>query len=256
MKAWFVLILLAGLLAGCAGAAEALPETALPSNTPEPSATIQWFPSTATPTLRPVLQATPTPDPRPGLGEVTLEDDFSDESAWEVGRTAAGTIGYGVNELTLAVSQARGRLYSFRKDTSLADFYLEMDVLPSLCRGQDVFGVLFRVQNATSFYRVLFNCQGQIRLERVSGGEPRVVVNWTALGQVSIGASQPFRVGIWMGGQQIRILVNDVLQVEAQDSAYKSGGLGVYAFSGGDTPLTVNFSALTVRAVDAGSPAP
>ncbi len=256
MKIRLAMILLTAALAGCGGAVELPAQTALPSDTPVPSATIQWFPNTATPTPRSVVLATPTPDPRPGLGEVILADDFSDETLWEVGRSAAGTVGYGINELTLAVAQSRGRLYSFRKDTLVSDFYLEMDILPSLCRGQDAFGLLFRVQNTTSFYRLLFNCQGQLRLERVSGGEPRILVNWTPLGQVSIGASQSFRVGIWMAGPQMRVLVNGVLQLEARDSAYQNGGLGVYAVSGGDTPLTVNFSALSVRAVSTASPTP
>jgi hypothetical protein len=255
MRARSVLILVLGLifLAGCSAAGGndlPVPVVQTTNEVPTTTATIQWFPATATPTPRAVEEVTPTLDPRPSIGTLKVEDNFSKTDLWQVNRSDAGTVAYGKNELTLAISKVRGRLYSFRQDILVKDFYMEISVNPSLCRGQDAYGILFRVKNSGSFYRFLVNCSGQFKIERVSGNTPSVLRDWTRLGQVQVGSMGKIKIGIWARGSELRVFVDDVYQYQATDAAFLEGWLGVFAVSSSDTPVTVNFSDLKVWALD------
>jgi len=102
-------------LSGCAGGlfatAEPLP-TETPTATTEPTATIQWFPNTATPTPLPPLELQPTPAMRPGVGALLLEDDFSSEADWATQKNAAGSVGLGRSFIPACFGNDRQRTLS------------------------------------------------------------------------------------------------------------------------------------------------
>jgi len=224
------------------------PPTATPTITLTPTitGTIVWFPPTSTFTAMPTQEMTPTEDPRPALGDVLLEDDFSDTKQWQTMRTGIGSVAYGKNELTLAVVATRGNLMSFRKTPQLGNYYLEMDVLPSMCLDGDAYGLLLRANSPLDYYRLLINCSGHIRMERLKNGKFVVLQDWQPSGQVLPGGLMRNRVGVWAKDDELRVFVNDVHQFTVKDALWKSGTVGVFARSAGDSPLTVNFSNLTV----------
>lgn len=245
---WLAVMLLFAL-AGC------LPEpTPIPTPTPSPTATITptatativWFPPTATMTPFPTPEMTPTPDLRPVAGDLLLDDSFEDDTQWSTTRSAAGSVAYGKNELTLAVSEPGGSLISFRKTPDLRNFYLEIDALPSLCRGADTYGLLWRSASAQDFYRLLLNCNGQIRMERVKDGRFVVIHDWMNSGQLMPGGLLRSRIGVAAEGKEFSVFINDVFQFSFQDPVFEHGALGVFARSQGDTPLTVSFSNLQI----------
>lgn len=249
----FVLCWLASLW--LLAAAACLPE-ATPAATPEPTATatvtptatatIVWFPPTATYTPIPTMEMTPTVDLQPALGEVLFEDTFTDTTLWNTTRSAVGSIAYGKSELTLAVAQPRGLLISLRKSPELRDFYLEIDAQPSLCRGADTYGLLLRTASGQDYYRLLINCSGQLRMERVIGGRFVLIQDWMDSGQLMPGGMLRARLGVSAQGKEFHVFINDVYQFSFQDPVFERGGLGVFARSAGDTPLTVSFSNLVV----------
>lgn len=242
-------MLLLVLLCGCLPEAAPLPTpqpTATQTVTPTVTATIVWFPPTATYTPAPTQKVEPTADLRPSLGEVILTDDFTDTSQWLTSRTAAGSVAYGKGELTLAVSQPKGSLLSLRKSPQLYNFYAEIDAQPSLCRDGDAYGLLLRSASAGDFYRLLVNCSGQVRLERVKNSKNALLYDWTASGQLQPGGMQVTRLGIAAQGSELKIFVNDVYQFSVKDPVFTSGVVGVYARAAGETPLTVNFSNLVI----------
>ncbi len=252
LRAFFWTACLAAL-AGC------LPEA--PSPTPQPptptvtqtsttTATIVWFPPTGTFTPVPTRQVTPTPDLRPVLGDLLLEDPFTDTKNWSTSRTAVGSIAYGKGELTLAVAADRGGLVSLRKAPELGDFYAEIDALPSLCRGEDAYGLLLRASSTQDFYRLALTCSGRVRLERLKGGEIVILQDWAPSGLIP-GGMLPSRLGVYARRNELRIFINDVYQFSAKDPVWESGTLGVFARSAGDTPLTVSFSNLAVYSLEA-----
>jgi hypothetical protein len=215
-----------------------------------PSATIIWFPATPTFTPFPTQEITPTLDLRPAMSGVILEDRFDDPQSWATSRTAVGSVAFGQNELTLAVASPRGSLLSLRKAPQLDDFYLEIDALPSLCRTDDNYGLLLRATSLYDYYRLLVNCNGQLRMERLKNGKPVVLQDWVTSGQVFPGGMIRLRLGVWAQKDEMRVFVNGIYQFTAHDPVWASGQLGVFARSTGDTPLTVNFSQLKIYHLD------
>lgn len=244
----------AALASGC------LPEPP-PPPTPEPTATatiiptatptIVWFPPTVTPTPAPTRLIEPTPDVRPPLGEVLLREPFTDTSQWQTARTEAGSAAYGKGELTLAVSKERGLVMSLRKAPQLTNFYLEVDAQPSLCRGSDAYGLLLRAESGQDFYRLLANCAGEVRLERVKNSQMVVLQDWTPSGQVQPGGFMPLRMGVAAQGAELQLFINGVYQFGVRDPVFTQGVVGVVARASGEPPLTVNFSNMVVYEIGA-----
>jgi hypothetical protein len=224
-----------------------------PAETPPPAptsvqtatATVDWFPATSTPTLAPSPVFTPTPDLRPGLGQVLLQDDFTDPQAWQTGKNPAGNMAFGKNVLTLAVAAPKGALFSLRSGPELGDYYLEVTAAPSLCRGADAYGLLLRAASTPNFYRFSLTCDGQTRLERIHNGSAAVLQDWTP----RIGPPLPSRLGVWIAGDEIRVFIDNYFQFSARDPVLTGGSLGLFARAAGDSALTVSFSDLVVRQV-------
>ncbi len=253
-----VLLLLLLALSACTPAPVAAPfPTGTPTTVPSPTPTIVWFPPTPTRPAASTITVVPTPEMHPNLGAVVLEDAFDGSGTrWPVGRTGVGSIAYGNNELTLAVSQEKGTLLSLSQEPALDDFYLEITTRASLCRGSDMYGLLLRAASEGDFYRLLINCSGSIRLERATNSQLALVQDWTPSGQVPPGSPLQLRIGVWAVGAEMRIFINDVFQFSATDPIYSSGRIGLFARSTGSTPLTVSFSDLVVRSIDTGARRP
>lgn len=253
VKRVFFALILGLCLAGCGFFNPPPTPTATPtvSRTPTSTPTIVWFPPSETPTPVIILTPTPTLERRPGIGSLILSDDFSDQTRWQTLQSDQGSIRYGKNELTIAIPGAKTLLFSLRRTPPLFDnFYLELTVTASLCPAGDAFGLLLRAASNTEFYRLLLSCTGELRLERLQGGQSTVLVNWTPNNQVPPGMALPFRLGVWVNGRDTRVFINDVYQIAVNDGAFFEGQVGVFARSEGKNPLTVSFSELSVRAIE------
>src|SRR3972149_12148021 len=81
-----VLLAMTQLLASCSTLDElfATPIAPTPTETPLPTATINWFPASATPTLQVLSTQPPTPEMRPGIGDEIISDDFFGPSLWNI----------------------------------------------------------------------------------------------------------------------------------------------------------------------------
>ena len=230
------------------------PTSTLPtiSPTPEvifetPTPTFVWFPPTPTFTPYPLPTAPdPTPDQRPGIGEVIFVDDFSDPDTWILESTESGSVAFGKNELTIAIQDAKAYLYSIRNEPYLDNFYTEITASPTLCEDKDEFGMLLRVTPNLDFYRFSLSCDGYVRLDRLSGGQASSPQPWLQSGAYPPGAPNVIRLGVWANGNELRFFINDQYQFAIQDPLIPGGLLGVFARSTGGHPLTINFSDLAV----------
>ncbi len=228
-------------------------DLAAPSETPPPTETatatptIVWFPPSSTATRPIVPTPTGTPDMSPGIGALTLEDDFSDEEAWDTATAESGSASISRNRLTLAV-QPGYYLASMRRELPLSDFYAEITARPSLCRGEDNYGLVVRGVGS-SFYRFVLACNGMIRAERISGGTRLPLQEPIPSGDAP-GAPGEVRMGIWAVGSEMRLFLNGRYQFRVVDPSFPTGAVGVFVRSTGDTPVTVTFSDLAVYEVD------
>ena len=234
-------------LAGCSSQFLAQP-TLVPTDTPSPTltntATTVWFPPTDTPTAMPTQVVQPTVDEKPSVEDELLADDFTNQAQWSTGLTAAGSVAFGDKELTLAVSQPKGTLLSLSKVNLAQNFYLEITVDLSLCKGGDAYGLLLRASSPADYYRYAISCTGQLRLERVKNSQLAIVQDWTPAGQIPPGSPLLLKLGVWSAGSEMRFFINGEYQFSASDPVFTGGVLGVFARSAGDTPLTVSFSDL------------
>lgn len=244
-------LLLILLLQGCRTVPAQLEPTAATGIQPDvtATATTDWFPTTPTHTPTSIATFEPTPNMKPGLGKTIYRDDFSDRSLWVTAVSPDGSIAYGKNELTLAISQSGKALIAQPVNLQLQDFSLEITANPSLCAENDVYGVLFRVNSLYDYYRLLISCNGQVRMERVRLATTSILQDWVLTGQIPPGAPIRVRLGLWVSGSQIRFFANGSFLFEVEDSSFPAGGIGVFARSGGQNALTVNFSDLIIQEV-------
>lgn len=251
LPAVLVLVLFAGslLLSGCLPGAST--RTPLPSDTPVPptatsTPTIVWFPPTRTPTPFPTPVITPTLEGSLLAGELLLRDDFSSGEAWPLGRTAGSSIALGVNELTLALSTPRGYLYALRKESLVADFYLEVTASPAICRGEDEYGLLLRVSPELEFYRFSLSCNGQVRLDKYFQGRASSPEPWMYSGQVPPGAPSQSRLAVAARGREMVFFINGEQQFTLSDPSLASGAFGFFIRAAGEEAMTISFSNLEI----------
>ena len=212
--------------------------------------TVVWFPPTETPTPNPTRVITPTEDLRPNTGDILFEDDFSTRTGWTLSHSQTGSVAYGKNELTIAIGETNAYLFSVHEQPIFSDFYLEITAEPNLCNDLDEYGVLIRVTPKIDYYRFSLSCNGQIRLDRVIGGQASSPQPWMLSGAVPPGAPSSSRLGISAEGEEMSFFVNGQYQFSIHDPSLTSGGVGVFARSTNNTAVTVNFSDLVVYEIN------
>ena len=249
-SAWALLLAMTLTLCACLPVAPALPTvTPVPTSTqPPPTSTTVWFSPSATPTRLAVLTYTATPEMSPGIGSVTLSDDFSDDSLWDTAVSDQGSAAVSHNRLTLA-AQPGVYLESMRRDLNLGNFYAEITAHPSLCRGEDSYGILVRGVGL-NYYRLILTCNSQVRAERVNSGVKLPIQEPIPSGDAPPGAPGKVQIGVWAVGGDIRLFLNGRYQFGINDKSFPSGTLGVFVRAGGQTPMSVTFSDLNVYEVD------
>ncbi|GAB4461664.1 MAG: hypothetical protein Kow0070_19550 [Anaerolineales bacterium] len=223
-------------------------ETSQPSDTPPPSPTVVWFPPSATPTLKVFPTPTATPEMSPGVGALLLSDDFSNASAWDTASSAQASAAVSRNRLTL-VAEPGVYLASMNREATLGNFYAEITARPSLCRGEDSYGVIIR-SSGSAFYRFTLTCSALVSAERIRNNVRLTMQPPVASGDAPPGAPGEVRIGVWAAGSEMRLFLNGRYQFSISDPSSPTGAFGVFVKGAGDTPVSVTFSDLTVYDVN------
>jgi hypothetical protein len=135
-----------------------------------------------------------------------------------------------------------------RRELTLGNFYAEITARPSLCRGDDSYGILVR-GTGLNYYRFILSCNSQVSAERVNAGVKLSIHEAVPSGDAPPGAPGEVRIGVWAVGGDIRLFLNGRYQFSINDKSFPSGALGVFVRSA-DHPMSVTFSDLTVSDVD------
>jgi hypothetical protein len=257
LRAGTLLLLSVSLaLTACGGIfpAQTLTPTIYLSETP--TITIQWFPATRTPTAFPTQMVQSTPEMRIGAGALLFSDIFDQPALWNTSTSDTASASVTLNRLVLSITGPGPlTLTSLRLEPVLGDFYAEVDVKVSLCRGADAYGMVFRSESQ-NYYRFLVNCNGETRLERVRYLQVDSLQDWIATADAIPGAPSEVRLGVWAAGGEMRFFLNNHYQFTARDPLFRSGTLGFFVRAAGATPVTVSFATLNVYAVSYVSPTP
>jgi hypothetical protein len=186
----------------------------------------------------------------PGLGQVLLNDTFTNTQNWSLPVAAEGTVAMDGGELSIAIPEDRAYLYAVRIRPQLGNFYAEITASPTLCAGMDEYGLLLRFTSSANYDRISLTCDGQVRFDRVSAATASPLQPWMISGAFPPGAPDNTRLSVWAVGDELRVFINDIYQFTVQDTIIKNGLLGVFARSTGTNALTVRFSNLVVRQVN------
>lgn len=226
----------------------AAPPVAIPefTTTAAASTEIVWFPATETPALASRVTREPTPEQKPGVGELVIQDDMSSSTHWNA--AGSGNAAATVSERGLTISAQPGGpgVVSLHRSAVFGDMYMEVTARTNLCRDRDAYGIVFRAPNEVAHYRFVSVCDGTAAAERVSLGGPRVLQPPTASADVPLGAPGEVRLGVWALGSELRFFLNDRYQFTVSDGNYPAGGVGVFVQARGQTPAVVTFSDLAI----------
>jgi len=184
----------------------------------------------------------------PGIGSTIFSDDFSNDIYWDIASSDQGSAGIGRNLLAIS-AQPEVYMASFRRDIILGDFYEEVTAHPSLCSGEDTYGIIIRAQG-NSFYRFGLSCNSMIQAERIKSNVRLVLQQPVLSGDAPRGAPGEVRIGIWAVGGEMRLFLNGRFQFSVKDVAFPSGAIGLFARGAGDAPVSVTFSDLIVYDVN------
>jgi hypothetical protein len=255
IKYWYRILTISAvvlfLISGCnlLLPAPELPPTPTATQTTTPTPTIDWFPSTPTPTIPPIatqaLQPTPE-NQREGITELLVDDDFTDVRLWTTPQTGSGNVAFGIQNLTLAVANENTSLTSISQHALPTNFYLEVTLQTTLCQPEDQSGIIFLRQTEGNYYQLLVNCAGQYRLELIQSGQNVVIYDWETATQIQLGAPATNRLGLWVYQGQFELYINDTYQFTKQIARNRSGGLGAFARTISGIAMTTRFSDLQI----------
>jgi hypothetical protein len=242
------------LISSCSGldTSNVTPISVLASETPLPTATIIWFPPSLTPTLAVFATYPATPEMRPGLEGAFLTDNFSDSTLWDTATSDEASAEIEGNRLTLAV-QSDIYITSLRHELVLNDYYAEITARPSLCRGDDSYGLLVHASGGT-YYRFALACNGSVHADRLTNGRRLNLQKPLPSGDVPPGAPGEVRIGVWTDGSEMRLFLNGRYQFSITDPSFPNGTLGVFVNSAGSTAAVISFSDLIIQKVNYSPP--
>ncbi len=250
MKLTFVLrfMFLTFLLTACSAFGRPTLGTATPvppTMTPLLSPTVVWFPPTETPTPSALTAPTATPDYAPGLGRTLYADDFTDPTLW----SDLGTDYIRDGRLTLAASDGT-YLTTLHNNLLLSDFYAEVTARLSLCRGADEYGLLVRAI-PTSYYRFSVNCNAELTADRITNSQRVPLKMPFPTLDAPRGSPSEVTLAVWAVGRELRFFLNGHYQFSVDDPVFPSGSFGFFVRAAENTPITVSFEDLVIRAVTA-----
>ncbi|MEX2161870.1 MAG: hypothetical protein WD751_08155 [Anaerolineales bacterium] len=219
--------------------------TEAPTPAPTATATPIWFPPTATPTPFTGGNLAPTPDMRPGIGELLLVDDLSQADPWTTASDANGVAAVSEGTLHLTLREERSYMFSLRTAPVFTDFYAEITANPSLCDGQDEYGFVVRAKDG-DHYRLALTCDGHAKAERYQGGSLSRQAGWVQDLAIPSLAPSSSRLAVWASGEQMHFFVNDFYLFSIRDTQLYFGTLGVFVHAAGEGDVSVSFDDLQV----------
>jgi hypothetical protein len=177
-----------------------------------------------------------------------VTDDFSDQSHWQESSGPTGTVAYETNALSLALPAGKTPLVSISDHILPGNFYLELTIDTLLCSDTDQYGLILWRNSSSGTFRIWFNCQAEVMVDRQLGASTGRLLNWQAARKLQPGAPASNRIAVWAESGQLRVFANGVEQFTLQTRSDLSGALGVIAQGSGSTAATFSISNLVIYA--------
>lgn len=259
------------------GGGPALMPTPVPTITPTPGADAGGGgPNIPTPppTVSPVQIGTPVPDAGGGgptppptvtapasdmrnrLGNPAFTDPMDNGNNWPTGVDVQGFTSVqfynGQMHLTSLKTTSGWRMSTYGEE--LRNFYIEARVTPGECKGNDRYGIFFRVPERTKpeqGYWYGFTCDGRYALQKWDGkAQPDGVVTnliyWKKSTALNAGPNATNLMGVMAIGSRIYLYANGQLIDVDEDNTWLQGAFGMFV-GGRETPnFTIHVDEISV----------
>ncbi|MCP4419855.1 MAG: DUF1080 domain-containing protein [Chloroflexi bacterium] len=165
--------------------------------------------------------------------DVIFADGFvaGEMGNWLIEGDNAGQTAVINEQLVIELSDNNIMQFSTLPDQTFDNFIMEVDA--RLLQGDlgNSYGVLFRMQDSTRFYRFEITGDGFFMVERRDGdaGWTRFVDSWTESTAINQGLNSTNRLKVEARGQSVALYVNDSLIHQFTDTAYASGTIALDA---------------------------
>ena len=202
------------------------------------------FLTPATLTPFPTLIPIPTQLPPPlatsvpiGTGEVLLQDDFSQTDQWGTLTDADYSIEYDGEALRMKVfQQTSWFVWSTANDEAYQNIHIEVTVANNDGESSTAFGIMCHLQDASdSYYYLVMTSAGDYAIALAKEGETDLfLTNGDRWGNSDLITKNnaTYRVGADCGNGRLTLYVDGQQIASATDSAFTSGIVGLYAWSG------------------------
>jgi hypothetical protein len=187
---------------------------------------------------------------RTGIGELILEDDFSDGAPWSTSSDALASVTISNDSIHLSLKSNQSYLISTRNTPTFTDFYAEITAHVSICNGQDEYGLIVRANEDGDHFRLALSCDGQVKVDSFHNGSLSRQAGWFATRAVPALAPSSARLGVWARGSQMLFFVNDLYLFSVTDTQIFKGNVGVFVHTAGEGDVSVSFSDLQVWRVE------
>lgn len=180
-------------------------------------------------------------------GAILLEDDFSDESSgWEVVNNIYELKGYSTSGYMISVNLPDSRSVS-TTGVSFTDSITDIEVQKITGSRESQFGLICRFSDKFNFYAFVISSDGYAGIVRHIDGQT-----------VLLGSEQYIRaevINLEDGintltasciGENLRLIVNDEVVVQAEDSTFSNGQNGIFVETYQEKASTVVFNDLII----------
>jgi hypothetical protein len=215
--------------------------------------TIETKTPTPTPTPSPTRPLPPTspPTPMPTAGPLLYEEDYGDPSSgWWTSSDADYEVAYQDGEYVFTIFTDDYGVWAWA-GKYFEDFILNAEAGQVSGPDQNNYGVIFRFQDSSNFYRFSISGEGQYAVHRKLNDDWEDLVPWTDSPAINDGVGwNSLRVACQ--GPYMNFYINDIYVADVTDDAFLGGDIGFYAgTSEGATDLEIAFDNLQVWRNDA-----
>jgi hypothetical protein len=213
--------------------------TATFTSTPTPTVTPTPTP-TATPTATPTPPNTPTPTLLPS---VLFFDDFSGpNTGWDEYTNENGGTGFADGGYSIAVNTTDYCFWSVAYRT-FSDVVIEVDAQKLAGSENNEYGVICKLKDNENFYYLSIGSDGYYTIGKLSNGEWVDVTNGQSdFDEYAINSgADTNHIKASCQGDQLSLTVNDVPLIEATDSEFTNGDVGLMVCNYGNSGEEVLF---------------
>jgi hypothetical protein len=165
---------------------------------------------------------------------LVFEDSFDQEGVWDSRNLNVGHFGYADGWFQIFIDKPDSFIYVPAPVLPAKDVRLEVDISKRSGADSDEAGVFCRLQLEGGHYELLFSAEARTSaIYRVNGDEYVAIARAVLPPEIKLNSGKkPNHLRAECVGSVLRLFVNDWLTLEAQDSNFEGGWVGLAAGTG------------------------